>query len=359
MKFVLFICWDLIHFLFLFFRFSILCLILIGVNASFAYLLPIAIVLDIGVFRFCTQIVFSNQLRILEKNIQFFIDRAGKMGVVNNDIVDRINEEIGRYQIWQWGNRNGNKKVCVVQTNQPLDRFASVPLFNDTSVVFASSTFFPQHPRDRVLLAHEFSHCVSHDLMLVLRLLFYTTAIFYPLLVMICSCSVLWSLSAVLVGWTMYRLFQVGIEPYREIEANNKALEVIGTLFGKDGQKQAAKILLQIRKRELEENQEGGKKRIVGQTILRLQIEFLNKCVETGALINQISPINKFISLSFWILFGVTMYNCAASVSTFVIPSYAVWFSVVLALIIWICLKINRIVQWKKKIKLFQQIGII
>lgn len=104
--------------------------------------------------------------------------------------------------------------------------------------------------KDKILLAHEFSHCVSHDLILAFRKHFYCSVIIFVVLVCVLGNSV-WLMSIVFLFSVILSLLQFWHIAYNEIEANNHALEVVNTLYGTEAMAESAKCLLRLRTKTL------------------------------------------------------------------------------------------------------------
>lgn len=358
MKYYLFIMWDIIHIVFLMFRFSMLCIVLLCFNVSFVYILPVALVIDWGLFRFCTQTVYDIQLQTLQENIKTLKQEGAVLVPIENEIIEKIYNELKKYQLYQWGNKKGGKKIVVLKSNVLMGQFIGVPLYNDTSIIIVPCTFYPQHYSDRARLAHEFSHCVSHDLMITLRLIFKTTIFLYPLVAILCNGINIISLFTTLAALVLF-ILQGWQKPYQEIEANNKALEIIKTLYGVEEQKKTAELFHKNLDNELKKEKGNDKKNTYKKAVLKLQLGFLERYLKTGEAINQISPINPYISLSYWVLYVLTLYSCISVAITAIISWHAIVFAITLYMIIAIFLTLNNIRIWKKKRSTFQKIGFI
>lgn len=134
-----------------------------------------------------------------------------------------------------------SEQLLSGQTNCS-DNSKSFAFYNASSFIFVPKTFYPQSMKDRILLAHEFAHCVSHDLMLAFKRQFYCSAIILPLFVLVSDIPAWMKISAILLA-SVLALLQFWPIVYNEIIANNHALEVVNTLYGAKSMSESAKYL--------------------------------------------------------------------------------------------------------------------
>lgn len=292
---------DLLNTVLVICRCSMLCFIACFFNQTVLYLLPLAMVIDWCVFQYTIQSVFKSQLLDLNKAIDEFIEQNVEMEIIEDDIIREIDTEMRKYQLFKWGNRYGEKRTIIIRVNKLLKQFKSFAFYNASSVVFVPKTFYPQSVKDKILLAHEFAHCVSHDLMLVFKKQFYCSAVILSLFVLVSSVSVWIKIFTILFA-SILVLLQFWPIVYNEIVANNHALEIMNTLYGAEAMLKSAKYLLDVRTRTLqkmiEENKYG-----LAYTIEKLQIEHLQRCVSENTLIQQITPMNVWLSIIYYGLF--------------------------------------------------------
>ena len=338
-------------------RCSLLCLIACCFNASVFYLLPLGLVIDWAIAQYSYQSVFRSQLRALNKAIDEFQRHDVGLEIVEDDTIRQIDTEMRKYQLFQWGDKYGRKQVIVVRVDQLFGQFKSFVSYCSISVIFVPRTFYPQSVKDRILLAHEFAHCVSHDLMLVLSKLLRLSAILLPLIVLVADIPVWIKVAAILSAVTL-RLLSSWPAVYNEIEANNHALEVIKTLYGADAMAESAKYLLRIRTETMQQQARKKKYRLGAYIAEQLQIKFLQKCVDENRLIWQISPMNTWLSAIYYGMFiaaGYGFYSLTRDV-TFS------WQMLAAAVIAFVLVhkfsKINIIKIWKAQNTTFAKIGL-
>lgn len=109
---------DLLNTILVICRCSVLCLITCFFNYTALYLLPLAIIVDWGIFQFSIQSVFKNQLLDLNKAVEEFKEQGIDLEIIEDDIIKEIDTEMRKYQLFQWGNRQGDKRTIVSgQTN--------------------------------------------------------------------------------------------------------------------------------------------------------------------------------------------------------------------------------------------------
>lgn len=347
---------DFLNTFFVIWRCSILCLIACLVEYKFLYFLPLAITLDWSIFQYSFQSVLKIQQTSLNKAIEQFKVQGTNMEKVCDSFIEEIDKEMRKDQLFQWGNKKGMKQTIVIRVNTLLGHYKCFPIYNGTSVVFVPKTFYPQAIKDKVLLAHEFAHCVSHDLMLVFRKQFYCSAIVLLLIVLVADVSIGIKIAAILLSG-MLSLLQCWPLVYNEITANNHALEVIYRLYGKNEMLESAKYLLKVRTETLNKYI-NSRKYGLKYAIEKLQIDFLQKCVEYGELILQISPMNLWLSAVYYSLFALAAYSCISLMKgtnfswTMLIVSIII---LVLSYIVW---KINITRIWIEGRIIYKKIGL-
>lgn len=299
---------DLLNTILVICRCSVLCLITCFFNYTALYLLPLAIIVDWGIFQFSIQSVFKNQLLDLNKAVEEFKEQGIDLEIIEDDIIKEIDTEMRKYQLFQWGNRQGDKRTIVIRANKLFGQFKSFAFYNASSFIFVPKTFYPQSMKDRILLAHEFAHCVSHDLMLAFKRQFYCSAIILPLFVLVSDIPAWMKISAILLA-SVLALLQFWPIAYNEIIANNHALEVVNTLYGAKSMSESAKYLLKVRTETLRKNIKD-KRYGLAYAIEELQIEHLQRSVSENALIQQSSPMNVWLSIIHYSLFALAGYAC-------------------------------------------------
>lgn len=351
-----FIILDLLNTILVIGRCSALCLITCFFNYTALYLLPLAIIIDWGISQYSSQSVFKKQLLDLNKAVDEFKDQGVDLEIIEDDIIKEIDTEMRKYQLFQWGNRQGDKRTIVVRVNKLSGQFKSFAFYNAFSFIFVPKTFYPQSVKDRILLVHEFAHCVSHDLMLAFKKQFYCSAIILPLLVLVPDTPVWMKVSAIMLAFVL-ALLQFWPIAYTEIEANNHALEVINTLYGADAMSESAKYLLKVRTETLHKNIKN-KKYGLAYAIEKLQIEHLQRCVTENSLIQQITPMNAWLSIIYYGLFASAGYACYS----FLKEMNLSWSVLIMALIAFILTytlsKINATKIWIIKNMVYEKIGI-
>lgn len=337
-------------------RCSVLCVIICFFNQTALYLFPLAMVIDWCVFQYSIQSVFKNQLLGLNMAIDGFKERNVELEIIEDDFIREIDTEMRKYQLFKWGNRHGEKHTIVIRANKMLKQFKSFTFYNASSVVFVSKTFYPQSVKDRILLVHEFAHCVSHDLMLAFRKHFYCSAIIFVVLVCILGNSI-WIILFTVIFAILLSLLQFWPVVYNEIEANNHALEVMNTLYGVESMSESAKYLLKLRTETLQK-MKNEKRYGLAYATEKLQIEQLQRCVAENVLIGQISPMNFWLSIIYYGLFALVGYACASFIEGICIS----WYMLIVALMIfvpaYIMSKINITRIWILKDLIYMKIGI-
>lgn len=358
MKSVIFTVIDFINTIIVLCRCSIVCIITACSYFSFFYFLPLALIIDWIIFQYSYQVIFKSQLRELSNIIDEFVDREAEIEKIEDDIIDKIDKEVRKYQLFMWGDQYGKKQITVVRVNRVFGRFISVAFYNSTSVIFVPKTFYPKSIKDRVLLAHEFAHCVSHDLMLMFREQLYISTILFAAIVVISNVSLWLSILTVAIA-IIFSLLQIWPIAYNEIAANNHALEVIETLYGSDSMMESAKCLLNMREESLDSLRSVTKKKERMATIVEnLQIEFLRKCIQTGELIWKISPMNLCLSFIYWILFVFAVYCSITSVRMIEVSWQLLPISACLFILLYYLFKFNITRIWIARNLTFRRIGL-
>lgn len=338
-------------------RCSILCILLWYFNHTIIYLLPFALVIDWLLYNNSILSVTNSQLEELENAVNCLKKDNVGMGIIEDETIKEIDEEIRKYQLYQIGNRNGGKRTAVIRLNRMLGQFKSYTLYNAISVIFVPKSFDSKKLTNRTILAHEFAHCVSHDLLLVLKKQFHYSASILVLLVLFSSISIWIKIITVILA-VLLVIIQVWPTAYSEIEANNKALEVIKTLYGQDAMTESAKCLLELRQTTLNKIRRQPDISVLSYAIEDLQIEFLRRAVDKNELIDQISPMNYWISFMNFALFTSSAYACYDLIQGVVISWYVMIGVPIILLIGKIKLIISNIKIWKRKNLIYEMIGI-
>ena len=335
---------DLLNTILVICRCSVLCLITCFFNYTALYLLPLAIIVDWGIFQFSIQSVFKNQLLDLNKAVEEFKEQGIDLEIIEDDIIKEIDTEMRKYQLFQWGNRQGDKRTIVIRANKLFGQFKSFAFYNASSFIFVPKTFYPQSMKDRILLAHEFAHCVSHDLMLAFKRQFYCSAIILPLFVLVSDIPAWMKISAILLA-SVLALLQFWPIAYNEIIANNHALEVVNTLYGAKSMSESAKYLLKVRTETLRKNIKD-KRYGLAYAIEELQIEHLQRSVSENALIQQSSPMNVWLSIIHYSLFALAGYACYSFVKEMNVSWYMLIMALIAFILIYVLSKINVTKIW-------------
>ena len=228
--------------------------------------------------------------------------------------------------------------------------------YNASSFIFVPKTFYPQSMKDRILLAHEFAHCVSHDLMLAFKRQFYCSAIILPLFVLVSDIPAWMKISAILLA-SVLALLQFWPIAYNEIIANNHALEVVNTLYGAKSMSESAKYLLKVRTETLRKNIKD-KRYGLAYAIEELQIEHLQRSVSENALIQQSSPMNVWLSIIHYSLFALAGYACYSFVKEMNVSWYMLIMALIAFILIYVLSKINVTKIWIIKNLIYEKIGI-
>ena len=356
LKYFAFAAMDLWNCILVIGRCSILCLLLGCFNHSILNILPFAILIDWWIFLYSTQSVAIGQLDELEKTVNILKEDRVRMEIVEDETIRKIDAEMRKYKLFQWGNKNGEKRTIVIRLDRLFGQFKSFTLYNATSVIFVPKTFYLEDVKDRTMLIHEFSHCISHDLLLVFKKHFYYSAVILVLLILFSSLSLWLKIFSVVLA-IVIALLQVWPVVYNEIEANNHALEVINTLHGAKAMSESAEYLLKIRKQTLIKIKEDNESRLA-YVVEKLQIEFLQRVIDNNELIHQISPMNIWISIIYYTLFASSAYACFFSIKDMAISGYILIGVPLVFMLITIISKINTTKLWKKKDLVYKMIGI-
>lgn len=347
---------DLLNTILVMCRCSVLCLITCFFNYTALYLLPLAIIVDWGIFQYSVQSVFKSQLMDLNKAVNEFKKQGADLEIIEDEIIKEIDTEMRKYQLFQWGNRQGDKRTIVIRANKLFGQFKSFAFYNASSFIFVPKTFYPQSMKDRILLAHEFAHCVSHDLMLAFKRQFYCSAIILPLFVLVSDIPAWMKISAILLA-SVLALLQFWPIVYNEIIANNHALEVVNTLYGAKSMSESAKYLLKVRTETLRKNIKD-KRYGLAYAIEELQIEHLQRSVSENALIQQSSPMNVWLSIIHYSLFALAGYACYSFVKEMNVSWYMLIMALIAFILIYVLSKINVTKIWIIKNLIYEKIGI-
>ncbi len=113
-----FITMDLLNTILVICRCSVLCLITCFFDYTALYLLPLAIIVDWGIFQYSVQSVFKSQLMDLNKAVDEFKEQGADLEIIEDEIIKEIDTEMRKYQLFQWGNRQGDKRTIVVRANK-------------------------------------------------------------------------------------------------------------------------------------------------------------------------------------------------------------------------------------------------
>lgn len=345
---------DLLNSVLIICRCSVLCLVTCYFNYSVLYLLPLALIIDWGIFLYSYQSVFKSQLRAINKVIDEFKEQNVDLEIVEDDIIREINAEMRKYQLFRWGNKHGEKQMIVIRVNKLFREFKSFVFYNASSIIFVPKTFYPQSIKDRILITHEFSHCESHDLMLVLRNQFYFSAILLPLIIIVSNISIWMNISAILLS-AVLSSFQFWPIVYNEIMANNHALEVINRLYGAEAMSESARYLLRVRTETLQKKVKGKNLAYITE---KLQIEFLQRCVTENTLILQSSPINIWLSTIHCGLFVLAGYCFYSFIKEIEISWYMLIVATIVFILAFIFYKNNITKIWITKRIIFEKIGL-
>lgn len=110
---------DLLNTILVICRCSVLCLITCFFNYTALYLLPLAIIVDWGIFQFSIQSVFKNQLLDLNKAVEEFKEQGIDLEIIEDDIIKEIDTEMRKYQLFQWGatGKEISEQLLSGQTN--------------------------------------------------------------------------------------------------------------------------------------------------------------------------------------------------------------------------------------------------
>ena len=355
-KYYAFVAMDIYNTISVICRCSLLCLLLGCFNHTIFYILPFAVLIDWWVFQCSVQSVENGQRRELEKAVNNLKAEKVRMEIVEDETIRKIDAEMRKYQLFNWGNKNGEKRTIVIRLDRFLGHFKSFTQYNAISVVFVPKTFYSENVKDKTMLTHEFAHCVSHDLLLVFKKHFYYSALILAFLVLVSSLSI-WIKTFTVILAILIVLLQVWPIIYNEIEANNHALEVIYTLYGAHAMSESAECLLKIREWTLNKIKKENKSRLAYVTE-KLQIEFLNRVIENNELIYQISPMNLCLSIIYYTLFALSGYACFYSIRNVEISWYILIGVPILLMLAIIISKINTAKVWEKRNLVYGMIGI-
>ena len=135
---------DLLNTILVMCRCSVLCLITCFFNYTALYLLPLAIIVDWGIFQYSVQSVFKSQLMDLNKAVNEFKKQGADLEIIEDEIIKEIDTEMRKYQLFQWGNRQGDKRTIVIRANKLFGQFKSFAFYNASSFIFVPKTFYPQ-----------------------------------------------------------------------------------------------------------------------------------------------------------------------------------------------------------------------
>ena len=125
-----FITIDLLNTILVICRCSVLCLITCFFNYTAFYLLPLAIIVDWGIFQYSVQSVFKSQLMDLNKAVDEFKEQGADLEIIEDEIIKEIDTEMRKYQLFQWGNRQGDKRTIVVRANKLFGQFKSFAFYS-------------------------------------------------------------------------------------------------------------------------------------------------------------------------------------------------------------------------------------
>ncbi|MDC1753697.1 hypothetical protein POY80_14740 [Bacteroides uniformis] len=292
----------------------------------------------------------------LNKAVNELKKQGADLEIIEDEIIKEIDIEMRKYQLFQWGNRQGDKRTIVIRANKLFGQFKSFAFYNASSFIFVPKTFYPQSMKDRILLAHEFAHCVSHDLMLAFKRQFYCSAIILPLFVLVSDIPAWMKISAILLA-SVLALLQFWPIVYNEIIANNHALEVVNTLYGAKSMSESAKYLLKVRTETLRKNIKD-KRYGLAYAIEELQIEHLQRSVSENALIQQSSPMNVWLSIIHYSLFALAGYACYSFVKEMNVSWYMLIMALIAFILIYVLSKINVTKIWIIKNLIYEKIGI-
>lgn len=131
---------DLLNTILVICRCSVLCLITCFFNYTALYLLPLAIIVDWGIFQYSVQSVFKSQLMDLNKAVNEFKKQGADLEIIEDEIIKEIDTEMRKYQLFQWGNRQGDKRTIVIRANKLSGQFKVLRF-----IMHLLSYSFPKH----------------------------------------------------------------------------------------------------------------------------------------------------------------------------------------------------------------------
>ena len=85
---------DLLNTILVMCRCSVLCLITCFFNYTALYLLPLAIIVDWGIFQYSVQSVFKSQLMDLNKAVNEFKKQGADLEIIEDEIIKEIDTEM-------------------------------------------------------------------------------------------------------------------------------------------------------------------------------------------------------------------------------------------------------------------------
>lgn len=197
---------------------------------------------------------------------------------------DSLTQDIENYfkganATYNYRNRLADREFMFVKCPDLIGSCLSYPFIAGPTIILVPSTFDSTFPRDKALLAHEFMHCIAHDLNVTLHTNMRLFCYLFLVISIIISClySIIWPtiLGIVYLSYTLF-LTHFSLLGNMEQEANLIGLRYVEDRFGTKEMQEAATTMIKMR-----------------------QIQFLDKVQHLGP--TYISEYNQIHFLSYFV----------------------------------------------------------
>lgn len=238
----------------------------------------IAFLLDILTDTGTFLLTFYKGIKSIEKDKSLFESESLEIFTdsLTQDIEDYFKSANATYN---HRNRLADREFLFVRCPELMGSCLSYPFIAGPTIILVPSTFDSTYPRDKALLAHEFMHCVAHDLNVTLHtnMRLFSFLFFAVAITVSCVYSVIWPtiLGVLYLCYTLFITY-FSLLGNMEQEANLIGLRYVEDRFGIKEMQDAAVMMIKMR-----------------------QIQFIDKVQRVGQ--TYISEYNQIHFLSYFV----------------------------------------------------------
>lgn len=221
---------------------SIIVILLSFGNASFAFLLPLSLAIDMLIFMFAIFICYKQSVSIMKKGFWELTD----LDDIDAELKEQYLTEAQKFRMYQDGNRFGTKSISIYISKEKKTGGKAYSFFSDESIVLLHRDFDEEDDKDRITLLHEIGHCISHSLIEQKQIatILYSTIFSLTIVALSVIMHLWWMLLLGIVLWTLMAFCEskVSIKSKIEMEADAIALIIFEHLYGSEKMKEVAGI---------------------------------------------------------------------------------------------------------------------